>query len=142
MAVDPRLPALGADAELVIYRIAQEALTNVARHADADRVDLTLIAHPDGVELTIIDDGRGFDPATEGAGIRGMRERAILVAATLTIGPDPGGGSRLRLFLPRPGTADSEAAAGPGVDRGVDRGVERGVEPGVGHRVGSTGTRR
>lgn len=138
MAVDPRLPALGADAELVIYRIAQEALTNVARHADADRVDLTLIAHPDGVELTIIDDGRGFDPATEGAGIRGMRERAILVAATLTIGPDPGGGSRLRLFLPRPETADSEAAADPGVDRGV----ERGVEPGVGHRVGSTGTRR
>lgn len=104
VAIDQRLPALGADAELVVYRIAQEGLTNVARHAAADRVELAVVSGPDGVELTILDDGSGIDPGpdgvTEGAGIRGMRERAILVGATLTIDAGPGGGTRLRLQVP------------------------------------------
>jgi two-component system sensor histidine kinase UhpB len=101
--VDPRLPDLGANTELVLYRIAQEGLTNVARHAAASRVEMTLAVRPDAVELTITDDGRGFDPAVEGAGIRGMRERAILVSADLTIGPGPRGGTRLRLVVPTGG---------------------------------------
>jgi two-component system sensor histidine kinase UhpB len=121
--IDQRLPALGADAELVIYRIAQEGLTNVARHASADRVELTLVAEPDGVQLTILDDGVGIDPgpegAVEGAGIRGMRERAILVGATLAIGRGPAGGTRLRLRVPIPPgpaapTAEPQSGA-PGV---------------------------
>ncbi len=103
LEVDPRLPDLGANTELVLYRIAQEGLTNVARHAAASRVEMTLAARPDAVELAITDDGRGFDPAVEGAGIRGMRERAILVAADLTIGPGPRGGTRLRLVVPTGG---------------------------------------
>jgi len=104
VGIDQRLPDLGADAELVIYRIAQEGLTNVARHAGAAEVEVTLVAEPDGVRLTILDDGRGIGPSGdgvgEGAGIRGMRERAILVGATLTIGPGPGGGTRLGLHVP------------------------------------------
>ena len=104
VSIDQRLPVLGADAELVVYRIAQEGLTNVARHAAADRAVLALAARPDGVELTILDDGRGIDSGPdevgEGAGIRGMRERAILVGATLTIDSAPGGGTRLRLNVP------------------------------------------
>lgn len=105
VAIDQRLPVLGADAELVIYRIAQEGLTNVARHAAATEVELTLTTEADGVQLTIRDDGRGIggeaDSITEGAGIRGMRERAILVGATLTIVPAPDGGTRLRVQVPR-----------------------------------------
>ena len=84
----------------MLYRIAQEGLTNVARHADAGRVEMTLVGRPAGVELTITDNGRGIDPVEEGAGIRGMRERAIMVAATLSIGPAPGAGTRLRLVIP------------------------------------------
>ena len=79
VAIDQPLPPLPADAELVIYRIAQEGLTNVARHAGAGRVELTLIAEPDGVQLTITDDGRGIGAPTggtaEGAGIRGTSRR-------------------------------------------------------------------
>lgn len=123
MVLDPRLPALGANAELVVYRIAQEALTNVARHADAERVELTLSSRPDGVKLVITDDGRGFDPTEEGAGIRGMRERAILVAATLTIGPAPGGGTRLQLSIPR--TAATELD----LDLGFEPDLEPGLDP-------------
>ena len=103
--IDQRLPDLGADAELVVYRIAQEGLTNVARHAAATEAELTLTAEPAGVLLTIRDDGRGIGGRArgteEGAGIRGMRERAILIGADLTIEPEPGGGTGLRLRVPR-----------------------------------------
>ncbi|MFU8875425.1 HAMP domain-containing sensor histidine kinase [Micromonospora sp. SL4-19] len=99
-SVDNDLPELGEEAELVLYRVAQEALTNSARHADARHVALTLRHRPDGVELCIRDDGRGLRDAAEGAGIRGMRERALLVGADLTVGPARGGGSQVRLLVP------------------------------------------
>ena len=79
------LPALGEDVEVVLYRVAQEALTNVARHADARQVTLEL-AHADGtVTLTVDDDGRGIPPyvGDEARGITGMRERALLVHGRL-----------------------------------------------------------
>ncbi len=98
--LDPRLPALSKDAELVLYRIAQEGLTNIARHAAAARVDMVLTHQRDGVLLSITDDGRGLDGSAEGAGIRGMRERAILVGADLTLGAAPTGGTELRLVVP------------------------------------------
>lgn len=98
--LDPKLPELSMEAELVVYRIAQEGLTNVARHADASRVDLMLSREPGRVILTIIDDGRGLDGATEGTGIRGMRERAILIDAELSIGRSSFGGTELRLIIP------------------------------------------
>jgi two-component system sensor histidine kinase UhpB len=88
------------EAELVVYRIAQEGLTNVARHAEGSRVDLMLSREPGRVILTIIDDGLGLDGATEGTGIRGMRERAILIDAELTIGPSSFGGTELLLIIP------------------------------------------
>ncbi|MCA2190842.1 HAMP domain-containing sensor histidine kinase [Nonomuraea cavernae] len=96
---DPRLPEVSSDVELVIYRIAQEGLTNVARHAHASRVELSLCADDGDVVLRITDDGDG-GPIREGAGIRGMRERALLVNADLTIEEAPGGGLRVRLAVP------------------------------------------
>ena len=98
------LPDLGSPAELVVYRVAQEALTNVARHADAGRVavELARTREGDAVLLRIADDGRGLAGSPEGAGIRGMRERAMLVGATLTVGPHEDGGTDLRLFVPVP----------------------------------------
>jgi two-component system, NarL family, sensor histidine kinase UhpB len=98
--VDPLLPGLGAEAELVVYRIAQESLTNVARHAGAQAVDLSLRHADAAVVLTVTDDGRGIGDGVEGAGIRGMRERALLVGAELAVGPHPDGGTEVRLRVP------------------------------------------
>jgi two-component system, NarL family, sensor histidine kinase UhpB len=98
--LDQRLPGLTRDSELVVYRIAQEGLTNVARHADASHVELSLTRQPDGVLLRIADDGHGIDGAIEGAGIRGMRERAILIGAGLQIAARAGGGTDVRLLVP------------------------------------------
>jgi two-component system, NarL family, sensor histidine kinase UhpB len=96
------LPKMSAETELVIYRVAQEALTNVARHADAKNVELTLGRQGDGVLLQVADDGRGLHGWAEGAGVRGMRERAMLVGGHLDIGPRVGGGTEVRLLLPSP----------------------------------------
>lgn len=97
---DAELPRLGQDAELVLYRVAQEGLTNTARHSDATRVDISLRAAPGSVVLTVQDDGSGLGRSREGAGIRGMRERALLVGADLEIGTAPEGGTRVRLSVP------------------------------------------
>jgi two-component system sensor histidine kinase UhpB len=98
--LDPDLPPLGEEAELVLYRVAQESLTNIVRHAGARHIELTLRRTPTGVELRIRDDGRGLHGAPEGAGIRGMRERALLIGAELTLGPAPQGGTEVRLDVP------------------------------------------
>jgi two-component system sensor histidine kinase UhpB len=89
--------------ELVIYRVAQEALTNVARHAEASRVELSLDQEPDAIVLTVRDDGRGIASGAAGSshGIRGMRERAMLVGAELSIDGGPGQGTTIRLAIPR-----------------------------------------
>jgi two-component system sensor histidine kinase UhpB len=97
---DNELPLLTAEAELVIFRVAQEALTNVTRHANARRVEVALIRRPGAVSLQVSDDGRGIPTETAGAGIRGMRERAIFVGGTLTVGPGPDGGAEVRLDVP------------------------------------------
>ncbi|WP_203716462.1 sensor histidine kinase [Asanoa siamensis] len=98
--LDPDLPDLGDDTELVLYRVAQEALTNAARHSGARTIEVSLRRHPGEVRLRITDDGRGFGDAPEGAGIRGMRERALLVGAALSLGPAIGGGADVRLRVP------------------------------------------
>ncbi|GAA3621423.1 HAMP domain-containing sensor histidine kinase [Streptomyces chitinivorans] len=97
---DGGLPPLDGERELVLYRVAQESLTNVARHAEAGSVELRLRRTAGGVVLSVRDDGRGIGSAREGAGIRGMRERALLVGADLDIGPAPEGGTRVRLAVP------------------------------------------
>jgi len=100
------LPDLAPAAELAVYRVAQEAVTNALRHASASRVVLTLTHERGVVTLAVDDDGRGIDAgAQDGAGVMGMRERALLLGARLDLASAPGGrGARLRLTVPATGT--------------------------------------
>jgi two-component system, NarL family, sensor histidine kinase UhpB len=100
--LDAQLPTLSPGAELVVYRVAQEALTNVARHSGAEEAELTLAREDGGLTLTVTDDGDGLPAGhTPGTGIRGMRERATLIGAILTIDRNPAGaGCRVRLAIP------------------------------------------
>ncbi|MBI5104367.1 MAG: sensor histidine kinase [Solirubrobacterales bacterium] len=101
-SVPAALPDLPDDVELVVYRVAQEALTNVARHADARTASLALAADPDELRLEVVDDGRGLPrDAEDGKGLLGMRERAVLVGGEVEVGPAPGGGTRVALRVPR-----------------------------------------
>ncbi|GGV75786.1 histidine kinase [Streptomyces griseoloalbus] len=101
-SIEGDLPPLDREAELVLYRVAQEALTNTVRHAGARRAELALYRTSGGVALRVRDDGRGIGGEAEGAGIRGMRERALLVGADLTVEPGAGGGTVVRLTVPVP----------------------------------------
>jgi signal transduction histidine kinase len=86
-----------------IFRIVQEALTNIVRHAQARRVVLMLLHTGDGLEVCLSDDGVGIDTAEvrpDAIGLFSMAERASEIGATLRIGPAPGGGTRLLLQLP------------------------------------------
>ncbi len=89
---------LGGAAELTVYRIVQEALTNTIRHAGARHVQVTLSYHDPEVRLRVADDGHGVQrpgaspPARAGHGLDGMRERVALHGGTLRAGPDPAGG--------------------------------------------------
>jgi two-component system sensor histidine kinase UhpB len=94
---------LDDDAQLVVYRVAQEALSNAGRHSGAERVEVRLRRLDGGaVELTVADDGRGFAFAESerGLGIGGMRERALLIGGELTIESRPGRGTSVRLTVP------------------------------------------
>jgi two-component system, NarL family, sensor histidine kinase UhpB len=105
--IDARLDAtgdfsdLGDDAQLVVYRVAQEALSNAARHSGANRVEVRLRHSEAGVLLEVSDDGRGFafDESQRGLGIGGMRERALLIGAELTIESRPDKGTTVRLKI-------------------------------------------
>jgi two-component system sensor histidine kinase UhpB len=100
---DGDFSGLGDDAQLVVYRVAQEALSNAARHSGAGRVEVRLHRlEGGGVELTVADDGRGFafDESEGGLGIAGMRERALLIGGELTIESRPGRGTTVRLTVP------------------------------------------
>ena len=92
---------LADDVQLVLYRVAQEALANAARHAGAASVVVRLANQDNRVELTVSDDGSGFafDDAGGGIGLEGMRERAMLVGGDLTIESRPGVGTRVRLVI-------------------------------------------
>jgi two-component system sensor histidine kinase UhpB len=97
------VPPLSDEAELAIYRVTQESLTNIARHAGASRVELTLEPGPGSAVLRIADDGRGMpdNGAVDGnGGLRGMRERAILVRGALAIRQGALGGVEVRLEVP------------------------------------------
>jgi two-component system sensor histidine kinase UhpB len=97
------LPKLTPEVELAVYRIAQESLTNVARHAQAERVAIALETGRGSVILRVADDGRGFAGApTEHGGLRSMRERALLVDGALAIKHAPEGGVEVRLEVPAP----------------------------------------
>jgi len=108
--IETGLP-LSREQELVVYRVAQEALTNVARHAGATHVDLDLRGEAGRTTLTVRDDGRGMSPESlrSSNGIRGMRERAMLIGASLAIDSRPGQGTEVRLTVPPTRRADDAA---------------------------------
>jgi two-component system sensor histidine kinase UhpB len=107
------LPPLGDDEQLVVYRVAQESITNAIRHAHAGCIEIVLRACRGAVELTVADDGVGLGARAGGVdgagagegegegGIRGMRERALSVGAQLTVAPRAGSpGTQVRLRVP------------------------------------------
>jgi signal transduction histidine kinase len=99
---DGRLPAIAPDAELALFRALQEGLSNVARHAHAQRVEITLAAASGDIALTVTDDGVGVaaGAAASGAmGLTGMRERVAALGGSVTIDSVPNGGTQLRITL-------------------------------------------
>jgi len=90
------------DLEVTIYRVLQEALTNVARHADATHVDVRVTEHDGIVRASVADDGTGFDTASDrsGFGITGMHERSELIGASLSLTSRPGHGTCIELRAP------------------------------------------
>ena len=96
------LPGISSDRQVAIYRIAQEALTNVSRHANAKEVRIVIEAENDHIALTVEDDGRG--PSGElrpHLGLIGMRERVAALGGTLAVGAGHGGGFRIEARIPR-----------------------------------------
>jgi signal transduction histidine kinase len=102
---EDRLP-LPSDVALCTFRVLQEALTNVARHSDASKVDVTLQRDGTMLVMSVYDNGRGFDPArlagAPGFGIEGMRERARLVDGELELHSAPDRGTRVVFRAPLP----------------------------------------
>ena len=96
------LDDLPQEVELVIYRVAQEALANAARHSGASRIEVSLDRVDSLVMLEVADDGGGFafDQERNGLGLSGMRERALLVQGSLEIDSRPGKGTTVRLAVP------------------------------------------
>lgn len=101
--LERRLPR---DIELVFYRVGQESLSNVARHAQAKNVSLSLRRENGHISLEVVDDGVGFDPSLtptdtpRGLGLLGMRERMAMINGSLTIASKPGQGTRIRALAP------------------------------------------
>jgi len=103
--------ALPPDVQLVVYRVAQEALSNAAQHSGAEHVRVRLTRAGDRVELTVADDGSGFtfDQAARGLGIAGMHERALLVGGAVQVESRASTGTRVSLTVPL--QADREGRA-------------------------------
>lgn len=97
---EPAQRDIDVERELVVYRVAQEALTNAGRHSGASIVRLDLSTDERGTILEVSDDGSGIGEAADGVGIKGMRERARLIGGSLQIDAGPHGGTRVRLMLP------------------------------------------
>ncbi|MBV9455404.1 MAG: ATP-binding protein [Rubrobacter sp.] len=89
--------------EVGLYRICQEAMTNVARHAEAEHVAIQLVATPEQVRLAVEDDGRGFDASeisTGHHGLVGMNERAKMLGGSFDLQSNPGTGTRIQVTVP------------------------------------------
>jgi two-component system, NarL family, sensor histidine kinase UhpB len=98
--LDGHLPTLPGEVELVIYRVAQEALTNALRHARGTEVTVSLRRADGHVVLLVGDDGRGLAAPTRESGLAGMRERAMLIDAELEVHSQPGRGTQIVLSVP------------------------------------------
>ena len=107
---------LSPEIEVCVYRIVQEALTNVARHSGASSCTVSLVRREGMLQLTIEDDGRGIDAAARGTdarrrlGLIGMRERAQALSGTFVIENRDEGGTRVIVRLPAPPVAEASAA--------------------------------
>jgi signal transduction histidine kinase len=109
-ARDARLPTL---METALFRVVQEALTNVAKHARAENVIVSMDLGVEAVTIEVEDDGVGFEPAlalagqdAQGLGIRGMRERVGILGGRFELRSQPGDGTQLRIWIPNEGTAN------------------------------------
>ncbi len=98
--LDWSLPKLASEVELVIYRVAQEALTNVLRHSGASEVVVELRGEAGWVVLEVADNGRGLPSDAQERGLRGMRERASVIAARLDVSAGAQSGTRVVLRVP------------------------------------------
>lgn len=99
-AATPIAP-IGDEAELAIYRIAQEALTNAVRHSGATTIIVRMQSNETELVLQIADDGDALpEGGADGPGLRGMRERALMIGGLLNIGANPGRGLRVALTVP------------------------------------------
>jgi signal transduction histidine kinase/YHS domain-containing protein len=113
---------LAPQSELALFRIVQEAWSNIRRHARARQADFTFSYEHDGLHATITDDGVGFaSPAEANApdghwGLRGMRERAELTGGTLEVSSELGHGTRLHLCIPYPGEDNRDPVCGMAVE--------------------------
>ena len=100
------LPDLDGDVQTLLFRVAQEALNNIAKHAQAHSVLIRVVARGGLLQLQVVDDGRGFTPELAqsggGSGLGGMRERLRLYDGQLELHSTPGEGTRLRAVLPLP----------------------------------------
>jgi signal transduction histidine kinase len=104
------------ETESTLYRLVQEALNNVAKHAAASRAEAVVERSGDVVEVTVSDDGRGFDPAAVngGFGLIGMRERVVLAGGELTIEAAPGEGTTVTAVIPLgPPAAPAQRSSSP-----------------------------
>jgi two-component system sensor histidine kinase UhpB len=112
---DPRVGELSPDVQVVVYRVAQEALVNAARHSGATRMEVSLEPGDSMVRLTVSDNGSGFAFAEEGKGLglSGMRERALLVGGKLDIDSRPGRGTTVTLEVPATAPPAREDAPPP-----------------------------
>jgi signal transduction histidine kinase len=105
------LPKLEAAVEVAAYRITQEALANVLRHAGARWADVRLECVPGGLVVEVRDDGHGeVTPRADGVGLASMRERAEEIGGRFTIVSTPGAGTTIRAFLPTSPRALAERA--------------------------------
>jgi signal transduction histidine kinase len=101
--IDPIVERLGPRAQAELLRIAQEAFANARKHADATRVSVRAEPTPDGLRLTVTDNGRGFEPGASGSrgyGLHSMRERAELIGASLVVESRPQDGTRVIVDVP------------------------------------------
>jgi signal transduction histidine kinase len=108
--------ALDADAELVVYRLVQEAITNTAKYAHARQVWISLSSRDGQVEIGVRDDGVGFDTSVQSSsahGLLGMRYRVESEGGTVTVDSAPGRGTRIAVTLPESNRGDpSDASRG------------------------------
>ena len=131
IGVEQRLPS---EVETVVFRIAQEAVNNIVRHADAENVSITLEFADDAVTLQVEDDGKGFDPGTilkrgngrGGFGLTGMRERAALFGGMATVESRRTQGTSITAKIPLKGTYGN--GKDPSSARGRSHHVARGLE--------------